>query len=522
MKLPQIFKRRSKQLAFAEEQPASPVMDEFAHWAGGKDVTRGYVDSMPLLDPLDTVLQARGGDFTLYDEVARDDQVVTCLRQRWDAVVSKETVVDPGDSSRRAKKAADHLKDVLARIQWDDVTRAMLAGEFYGYAVGEALWASDGAMYTLDAVKVRRQIRFGFSPVGELHILTMQNPLGEAIPPAKFWAFSTGAWHHDDPYGLGMAHWLYWPVFFKRNGVKFWLTFLEKFGQPTALGKYPQGTDSAKQYNLLQSLLAIQSNTAVTIPEGMAVELLEAARSGTADYVALYDRMNAAISKVILGHTGSTDATPGRLGGESNAASVREDIIKASSDLICASFTRTLATWLTRWNDEQAPIPRVWRRVESSLDLQAQAARDKTIFDMGFKPTIEYITETYAIEVTEKASAPVMPQPVPQASAQQMPADQSQQDQADNADPTAFADAQRFTPQQQAIEDLADTAMARTVQPVSEDAIRNAIAGARSPEDLEARLAVLFSGIEHAEFTRQLERALFAADILGFAHSEGK
>jgi phage gp29-like protein len=387
-----------------------PVMEEIATTADGRDITRGYVDGLPLLAPTDSVLQTRSSsDYRLYDEVLRDTQVKSCLQQRKLALIAKEWVVEPGDSSRKARKAAEHLEEVLNRIGWDECTMKMLSGVFYGFAVSETIWATDGGLITIDTIKVRKQRRFGFAPDGELKLLTSRKPLGEPVPMKKFWAFSCGGEDDDDPYGLGLGHWLYWPTFFKRNGIKFWLIFLEKFGMPTAIGKYPPNASDEEKNRLLQALGAIQTDSGIRIPEGMVIELLEASRSGTADYTALYDRMDAAIAKVVLGHTGSTDATPGRLGGESNASEVRDDLIKADADLICASFNRTVAKWLTEYNDPTAPVPHVWRRVESEPDQKMLADRDKVLFDMGFRPTLKYVTETYGGEWMEKPADPLPP-----------------------------------------------------------------------------------------------------------------
>lgn len=392
---------------FVEMQGLSkrPSMMEIATAGGGRDITRGFIPDNLIMAAGDTVLSTRGGgDYSIYEDIARDDQVKTCRQQRELALIGKEWWVEPGDSSRKAKKAADRLEAALNRLPWDDKTQKMLSAVLYGYAVAEVMWASDGRDITLADIKVRNRRRFGFLPSGELRMRTLANQMdGEALPPAKFWAFACGADHDDEPYGLGLGHSLYWPVFFKKNGLKFWLTFLEKFGQPTAVGKFPAGASDTEKNRLLQALASIQSSTAIRIPEGMVIELLEATRSGTADYTALYDRMNAAISKVYLGHTGSTDATPGRLGGEDNAGDVREDLIKADADLICGSFNRGPARWLTYYNDgaDVAP-PRVWRKTEPPEDLKAAVDKDKTLFDMGFKPTIKYVTEKYGDGYEEK------------------------------------------------------------------------------------------------------------------------
>ena len=279
----------------------------------------------------------------------------------------------------------------------------MLAAILYGYSVSELMWATDGLEITLSDIKVRNRRRFGFLPSGELRMKTFAHyGDGEALPPGKFWAFSCGADHDDEPYGLGLGHYLYWPVWFKKNGIKFWLLFLEKFGQPTAVGKYPVGSSDSEKTRLLQALSAIQSSTAIRIPDGMQIEFLEAARSGTADYTALVDRMNASISKVYLGHASAADETPGRLGSQSSATDIRDDLIRADADLVCGSFNRTVAKWLTFYNDgDSVAPPRVWRKTEDPVDLKACADKDKLIFDMGFKPTLQYVTDKYEGDYTE-------------------------------------------------------------------------------------------------------------------------
>jgi phage gp29-like protein len=386
-----------REAEFAERLGKKPSFEEIATSNDGRDITRGYIPQDMLLANGDTVLSTRGnGDFAIYDDIARDDQVKTCRQQRELALIGKEWVVDAADSSRRAKLAADRLRGVLERIEWDDKTRKMLSAVLYGYAVAEVLWATDGAEITIDSIKVRNRSRFGFLPSGELRMRTFANQMsGEALPAGKFWAFACGADHDDEPHGLGLGHTLYWPVFFKKNGIKFWLTFLEKFGQPTALGKYGPSSSDAEKRKLLEALRAIQTDSAIRIPDTMQVELLEAARSGTADYTALVDRMNASISKVYIGHSGAADSTPGKLGGEDNAGEVREDLIKADADLVCGSFNATVAKSLTWYNDPTAPVPKVWRRVEPDEDLKSRAERDKVIFDMGYRPTLKYVTETY-------------------------------------------------------------------------------------------------------------------------------
>lgn len=46
------------------------------------------------------------------------------------------------------------------------------------------------------------------------------------------------------------------------------MTFLDKFGSPTAVGKYPAGTPESDQAKLLSALAAILQDAGVMIPDG--------------------------------------------------------------------------------------------------------------------------------------------------------------------------------------------------------------------------------------------------------------
>lgn len=387
---------------------AQPVFDELSYVANGRDITRGYIVDGPIY-PTDRVLQARGGDYTFYEQTYSDDQIKATFEQRRLAVTRCEWEVEPGGPGAAEKDAASFISETLDRIEFDRATDKMLHGIFYGYAVAECMWARDGNRIVLDRIKVRNRRRFVYDNEMRLRLITQERPQGEIMPPRKFWEFQTGQDNDDDPYGLGLAHWLYWPVFFKRNNMKFWLTALEKWGAPTTVGKVPAGASEAEKRKLTQTLMAFANSTAITVPEGVTVDLLEATRTGTADYATLHDRMNAAIAKVVVGQTMTTD--DGSSQSQANVhMDVRQDIVTADADLICASLNAGPIRWLTEWNYGPDVIPpRVWRVTESQPDLSAMATRDKTVYDMGFKPTLQYIQDTYGGEWAERSTAPANP-----------------------------------------------------------------------------------------------------------------
>lgn len=389
----------------SQGRPPQPNMSEIAARKYENGLTRQYLQGLQL--PEDNILTGRLGlDWNQYREILRDDQVKATFQQRQLALVSKEWEVEAGGSGAADKAVADMLRENLDAIEWDRICSRMLYAIFFGYAVGECMYKRDGRHVVLDDVRVRRRERFKFNHDGQLRLCdNPANADGQPLPDRKFWLVRSGGDHDDYLYGLGLAHELYWPTFFKRNAVRFWLVFLDKFGMPTATAKVPQGADDNLRRQVLEALQALQTDSAVTLPAGFEVELLEASRSGTVDYDRFYSRMDAAISKTVLSQTMTTDDGSSRAQGQVHM-DVREEVVKADADLLHMSFTRQVVTWLRDWNYPGAALPRVWRRVEAEPDLKALAERDQILDGIGYHPTLKYITETYGVEVTEREDPP--------------------------------------------------------------------------------------------------------------------
>ncbi len=471
---------------------------EIASTRDGIDITRGYTG--PLLHASDKVLQGRGGgDMQIYEQVRSHPQVETCLSQRQLAVIKCEWTVEPGGSRAIDKKAADHVTLQLKRIGFDERFRKMLFGVFYGFAVAEIMYDVQDNLLGWSAIKVRDRRRFRFSPEGELRMLTMANMwAGQTLPPGKFWTFATGADHDDEPYGLGLAHWCYWPVLFQRNGMKFWLTFLEKFGMPTGIGKYETNAAPEDQAKLLQAVQAIQSDSGIIVPKSMDIDLLAGGRSGTADYKTLHDTMDETIAKIILGQTMTSQD------GSSQAQAkvhmdVRQDLVKADSDLVCESLNLGPIAWLTRYNFPDAEMPRVFRQVEEPDDLDALAERATKIHAMGFKPTLKYVQDNFGGEWTEGAP-PTPPDTTPPANAADAPAS------------FAVANEQPDAPQQMA--ELANTAIAPAVDAWVEQ-IRLIVEKADSLEAIRDGIDAMAPDMSFDQYATAMQQALTAATLAG-------
>jgi len=361
----------------------------------GRDITRPWIG--PLLEPTDPILRTRGGgSFDIYKPILTDPQVKSVMTQRISAVTSREWEVVPGEDTAAGRRAADWLRDEINAMKFDRLTEKMLWGIFYGYSVSEQMFRRDGRLWGWDQIKVRDRVRFRFDENCGLRLLTTSDMLtGEEMPAEKFWVFSTGADHDDEPYGLGLAHWLYWPVWFKRNGLKLWLIALDKFGMPTARGKYhPQATEE-EQKLLLEAVMAIRSEAGIIIPEGMEIDLLSApGGSSTLNYKDLHDTMDAAISKIVLSQTMTTDDGSSRSQADVHA-DVGDAVKKSDADLVCQSFNEGPVARLSEFNFPGVAPPMVWRKMEDPEDTTAAVDRDSKLHAMGWQISEDRVKETY-------------------------------------------------------------------------------------------------------------------------------
>ncbi|HAS85283.1 MAG TPA: portal protein, partial [Candidatus Competibacteraceae bacterium] len=392
------------------ESNDKPIFSEIASTGDGRDITRGWLTDDGRLPAQDPILTEFGGrHYDIYKQVLSDWQVRSTFAQRQLALTACEWEVEPGGSKRADKNAAALLEEQLKTVGWDDATQGMHFGVFYGFAVSECLYARDGSTVGLDRIKVRDRARFAYDAKMQLRLLTAKDSWkGEWLPDRKFWQFCTGADHDDDPYGMGLAHWLYWPVQFKRGNLKFWLIAAEKFGSPTAVGWFPPNTSADDRAKLLAALKAIQTESGIRVPEGIRIELLEAQRASGLDYERLCIYLDQAIAKITLGQVMTSEAVGGQYKADVQN-SVRQELIKADADLLCESFNRGPARWLTEWNYPGAASPRVFRLTEPEEDLNGRAERESKIFTMGYRPTLAMVEEVYGGEWEEVKTADPSP-----------------------------------------------------------------------------------------------------------------
>ncbi|MGA1856934.1 DUF935 family protein [Azospirillum sp. 11R-A] len=332
-----------------------------------------------VLRPQDDVLLARGGGkgLRLYDEIERDAHAYAVLQKRKLAIVARDWEVRPGAPGRAGAKAAELVQTALDAFPFDKACLDLAGAILKGFAVGEVMWRQEAGFVLPAELRPRDQRRFVFDEDGQLRLLTWEAMVnGEELPDRKFVVHQFGS-PVGDPYGLGLGHKLFWPVWFKRQGIGLWLVFAEKFGTPTVKGLFPPGTSDADQDKLLGILSGLSGQTAFIAPSGTEVSLLEAARSGAVTYDDLVRYMDEQISEAVLGETLTTNI--GSVGSKAAAGvhnEVRAELTDADCDLLSGTLNASLVRWLVDVNMPGAPYPTVWRpRPTQEADVEDLARK---------------------------------------------------------------------------------------------------------------------------------------------------
>lgn len=473
-----------------------PLGGEIATTGNGRDITQPW--TLLLKQPRDLRLM-RAVDWGAYDEIRKDDQVKSCMEQRIRAVVSAEWDVLPGDDEDpRSVEAAEALKANLEKVGLDRITEKKLWCTFYGYQVAELVWGPVDGLIGFTRIIVRHGRRFRYDRDGAFRLITFGRSDGELLPERKFWVTATGATNDDEPYGQGLADWLYWPTYFKRNGIRFWNIFLDKFGTPTAKATYRRGTPASDVAKIVEMLQAMATDSGFVVPEGVVVELLQAARSGTADYATLCGYMDEAIAKLCLSQTMTTQDGSSMSQARVHA-DVKLEVVKADADLLSDSFNDGPSRWWTDINfGSEVAAPRLVRLVDEEADLKVMAETDAVLDRQGWVRTEESFIDTYGDGYVRKPQSEIKDPLGTEKAGDEKPAASFVEGEIDGID-------------QLVAEILAEQGW----KPLSPQlkAVIDAIEASGTPDELDASLVQALDNADAGLFTQVLGRAAFGVRI---------
>lgn len=446
----------------------------------------------------DPVLKAIGKDITVYRELRADPQVGGNIRRRKGAVKALEWGINNGQAKAGA---AQIISEMFADLEMDRIISEILEATLYGYQPLEIVWGKVGSYIVPVDIIGKPPEWFCFDGGNQLRLRTKEDPVyGELVPERKFLLPRQDA-TYDNPYGMPDLSMCFWPTTFKKGGLKFWVTFAEKYGSPWVIGKHPRNTPTEETDDLLEKLADMVQDAVAVIPDDSSVEIKEAAgKSSSAD---VYERLlmfcRSEVNYALLGQNQTSEANSNRASAQAGLE-VTKDIRDADSRMVEAAFN-TLIRWVWDFNFNDAARPKfsMWEQEEVDKVL---AERDKTLKDAGVTLTPAYFKRAYGFQDGDLVESAEPPSTLSVAFAEGNGDNFPDQDALDAA-LSSLADGKL---QEQAL------AMLKPLVQLINDSADYA--------EALGKLAALFPKLDTASLEEALTRAMFVAELWGQANGD--
>lgn len=403
-------------MAEAKAIPKSPVTDELVTSevlaTVGLNLTAFSGLEQPSLAWRQMLADSQAA-FALYRDIEeKDGQVSSALETRKDGVLRRERKVVAASGTAADEKRAQFAREVLAAIpNFENILYELLDAVAYGVAVAEILWEQEGSTAFIRDIRPRPPELFAFGDPGKpqtgplrfAHGSRVAGHGSRVLPEHKFLIYSFRP-RHGNRRGRPLLRRVFWPSWFKRQDLKFWLKFIEK-GTGSVVVRYPAGSTDQDKQRALEAAEAINAETAVAIPENFHIvsELLEAARTGSTDiFLTLADHLcNNEIARVILGATLTQRASEAGYGSRALGEvhqQVRFEKVAADAKDLMAVINDQLLRWLFRFNfGPDVPTPRWNIALDPPEDLRARIEIDERLARLGLPIPLTYAQRTYAI-----------------------------------------------------------------------------------------------------------------------------
>ncbi|MCQ4310906.1 DUF935 domain-containing protein [Pseudomonas stutzeri] len=415
-------------------------------------------------------------------------------------------VVPPRNPSAAEQAEADWLNEVLQDLpDFEDLLFDMLDAIGKGFAGIELDWERYGREWMPKAFNYREASWFQLDPATRTELRLRDGSVeGEPLQP-----FGWILHQHKAKSGYvargGLYRVLAWPYLFKNYAVRDLAEFLEIYGLPVRLGKYPSGATADEKATLLRAVVNIGHNAAGIIPEDMAIDFKEAAKGTHDPFDWMVQWAEKSMSKAILGGTLTSQAdgasSTNALGNVHNE--VRHDLLKADAKQVATSLRQYLLYPLLVLNKGGERDPRRLPRFQFDLveaeDMATYAEALPKLVEAGMQIPVSWAHDKLRIPLPGKDDA-VLGTAVP----------------AGTVTAATRVAALKSKSGNDPIDDLAEQ-LANDWEPVAElvAPVQQLLASCKSLEEFRDRLPEVIPQLDAGQLAELIAQGMFAGTLAG-------
>ena len=372
------------------------------------------------------ITAAQGGDtrelFALYrDVIVADNHLQMDLGIRKLALLGDPFSVQPADK----KNPADVTAAAAVKAELDDLPgfigacSHLLDSVLFPVAVVQKVYRPAGARYELAALLPVDAQLLDFS-TGVLRIRDTDNrgyPLGTTqLPDPRRYIIHRGhLLSAPDAWGGPMRSILFWWLLGSMDRG-WWASFLDRYGSPFIVGKYPTG-DRTSRSVLERAFSLSQRIGGLVVSSDTEVEIKSAAVSDSGEaYEKFLDLCQREKSKLVLGRTLGVGGKKGGFGDggqATNEREVRQDIRQFDARALAATLGEQFATEFQFINGIPGRCRLAWG-AESNEEAGTTATMLKDLSQAGLEPddsALPLLSDRLGFTIRRAAVRPALTMP---------------------------------------------------------------------------------------------------------------
>lgn len=347
-------------------------------------------------------LQAQADLFCDMEE--RDGHIFSEMTKRKQAVNGLPWgVKPPKNASEQEKKIAEELYEWLDDIEdFEMFLFEAMDAVGHGYSAQEIKWHQLGGLWLPESFQ-HAQPRLIMTPYNQPNELRLNDGSPDG---AEFWPFGWFIHRHKAKSGYvsrsGLFRVLAWPFLFKNYGVRDIMEFLETYGLPSKLGKYPAGATAEEKMTLMRAVMSIGRNAGGIVPQGMSIDFNDATDGDTNNHMNLVKWCEQTQSKIIVGGTLLSQADgKTSTNAQSKTHENQFDVInKSDAKQLARSINDSLITAMMQLNYPNITpdrYPKFWFDTSDTEDLESFSKSLGEMVDTGMKIPLTWAHERAGI-----------------------------------------------------------------------------------------------------------------------------
>lgn len=463
------------------------------------------------------------GDLVAQSELAedmeeKDAHLQSELGKRRGALLTVDwQIVPPPNATAEEQRDATLIEEILRDAVWfDDCLFDATDAILKGFSCQEIEWEQGlvGGLKLIKNVHWRDPAWF-ITPTLERNTLRLRDGSIHGVELQQFgWVKHIAKAKTGYLSRIGLVRTLVWPFLFKNYSLRDFAEFLEIYGLPLRLGKYPEGAGEKEKQTLLRAVMSIGHNAGGIIPRGMEIEFQKAADGTDTTFMSMIEWAEKSMSKTILGGTLTSQAdgasSTNALGKVHN--DVRLEVRNADLKRLAATITRDIVYPLYALNcksfNDARRIPRLEFDIAESEDLNAFADGLNKLVDIGFKIPTQWAHEKLQVPIAGKDEE-VLARNVPNSTAYlsaQTPSKMAVL--SVHRDPDELIE--QLEPSAEEYQEIIDPMLKPIVEALEQGGY----------EFASEKLATLYTDMDDSELEKMLTRAIFVSDLLGRANAK--